>query len=206
LDVVATFMTRTFPGIQNDADSAEWDKVMNEVGRVAPGLPREIMVPPNEMRAMLASQGIFDENLAAFKADGPILGSHMQAFAAKVGFALRYEDVGYPVPDAGAVQVRWFTSSENFSGVLPESLLKSVGETKFLKQGKIDTEGHFEYGWGDFALKPNVRLYYAKFREAFTIAAFVADDLKDVPFPVGQLATFAPGDLTEDLYDRIVDW
>ena len=141
LDVVATFMARTFPGIEGQSDEQEWDKVMKEVARVAPDLPKELVMPHHEMQAMMLQQGISDSNFAAFRANGPILGAHMQAFAAKVGFALRYEDVGYPVPAKGGIQVRWFTSGEILKRTIPESLYASLGPINNLRQGKISSQG-----------------------------------------------------------------
>ncbi|RWD44078.1 hypothetical protein [Mesorhizobium sp.] len=205
LDVVATFMARTFPGIGDEADSAEWDRVMGEINRVAPGLFREMWVPREQMEAMLWSQGITDRELAAFRADGPILSAHMQAFAAKVGFALHYEATGQVVPEQGRVQVRWFTSGEIIGDQLPESLFNSIGPVQLMKQGKITSELTFEYGWGEFEQNRAVNLCYAKVREAFVVAAFVVDDASKLPFPEGDLATFAPGDLRNPPHDRIMD-
>lgn len=139
LDVVATFMARTFPGIGNEADAAEWDTVMKEVKRVAPGLLEEMWVPRQKMEAMLQSERIEDPRLAAFKADGPILSAHMQAFAAKVGFALHYEATGKIVPEHGRVQVRWFTSGEIAGDQLPESLRSDIwtGEALAARQDNL---------------------------------------------------------------------
>lgn len=205
LDVVAAFVARTFPGIRNHSDEAEWDRVIHEVDRVAPGLREEMWMPPEEMRETMWREGVFDPELAVFRANGPLLGAHMQAFAAKIGFALRYEDVRYPVPDAGGVQVRWFTSDELFKMEIPKSLYASVGSSNIMKQGKITSDNIFEYGWGDFVERPQVRLYYAKVRKAFVVAAFVADKRSCLPFPMGQLATFAPGDLCMPPHDRIYE-
>lgn len=204
LDVVAAYMARTFPGINNEADEAEWDRVMHEVQRVAPGLIEEMWVPQEETRQMIWAMGITDPNLAALRANGPLLSAHMQAFAAKVGFALRYEDVRYPLPDSGGVQVRWFTSGELYNGELPASLYASIGTINIMRQGKITSDRVFEYGWGDFVHLPEVRLYYAKVRDAFAVAAFVSDDRSHLPFPTNELATFVPGDLCKPLYDRIL--
>lgn len=205
LDVVATFMARTFPGIESDAESGEWDKVMNEVERVAPGLLKEMWVPRQEMEAMLQVAKVNDPELAAFKANGPILSGHMQAFAAKVGFALHYEATGKVVPEHGRVQVRWFTSGEIAGDQLPESLLGGIGPVKLLEQGRITSQLSFEYGWGEFANNDLIKLYYAKVRQAFVVAAFVVEDATNLPFREGELATFAPGNLREPPYDRISD-
>lgn len=153
---------------------------------------------------MMANEGVFDQELAAFRADGPILSAHMQAFAAKVGFALHYEATGSYVPLNGRVQVRWFTSAEVCRGRLPPSLLSSIGAPRTMQQGKITSEGNFEYGWGSFTEKTDVPIYYARVREAFAVAAFVVMDEASLPFPDGQLATFAPGDLVMPLSDRIM--
>ena len=203
--VVASFMARIFLGIATSADDAEWDKVMREVRRVAPDLMGEMWMPRDEMRLALWSEGVFDPGLASFRANGPILGAHMQAFAAKIGFALHYEATGDVVPASGRVQVRWFTSSEVHGGRLPPDLLASIGTPRIMRQGRITSEGDFEYGWGDFAGDPGVPIYYARVRDAFVVSAFVVPDEALLPFPVGALATFAPGDLVKPLTDRIVD-
>jgi hypothetical protein len=205
LDVVAAFMARTFPGVTNDADAEEWDKVMGEVRRIAPDLLQEMWVPRDEMLTMLEDEGISDPKLAAFYAGGPILGAHMQAFAAKVGFALHYEATGTVVPMEGRVQVRWYTSGEMVGDRLPSDLLSSVGTPQIMQQGKVTSKEEFEYGWGKFIEKPEVRLYYAKVREAFTIAAFVVSTEESLPFSVNHLATFSPGELATIPYDRIME-
>lgn len=205
LDVVATFMTRTFPGISSEQDSREWNKVMHEISRVAPELAKEIFLPEHQMNAFLRHHGTRDPNHAAFFAAGPILSSHMQAFAAKVGFALHYERTRTVVPELGRVQVRWFTSEEILNQRIPHSVKESILSIRNLQQGKISSNGFFEYGWGQFSEKPDVNMYYAKFREAFMVVAFVSDTENGLPFRPGELATFAPGDLSMPLFDRIVD-
>ena len=203
LDVVASVMARTFPGIATSADSAEWDRVMKEVHRVAPDLLREMWMPPHEMHKAMWREGVFDRDIAAFRADGPIMGAHMQAFAAKIGFALHYEATGDFVPPEGRVQVRWLTSSEVYGGRLPPSLLASIGAPRIMRQGKITSHGDFEYGWGSYTERPDVPIYYARVREAFAVAAFVVPDEGSLPFPDGELATFAPEDLVVPPTDRI---
>ncbi|PQZ42626.1 hypothetical protein CQ059_01260 [Brucella pseudogrignonensis] len=198
-------MARTFPGIQNDDDGSEWDRVMHEAQRVAPDLMREMWMSEHKMRDMLSKLGVNDPNLAAFRADGPLLSAYMQAFAAKVGFALHYEFKQYAVPRKGRVQVRWFTSQEVVQGHIPSGLYDDLGTIEFMKQGKITSEFNFEYGAGSFHEKPNVNLYYAKVRDAFVVVAFVVDDVEYLPFPEGVLATFAPGDLKVAPVDRISD-
>ena len=205
LDVVAAFMARTFPGIANDIDSAEWEKLTRELHRVAPSLPLEMWVSEKEMHQMMWREGTFAPDLAGFRANGPILGAHMQAFSAKVGFALHYEATGTFVPPEGRVQVRWFTSSEILGDRLPATLLASIGTPQIMKQGRITSQGDFEYGWGSFAEWGGIPMYYAKVREAFVVAAFVVFDEKNLPFPAKKLATFAPGDLATTPYDRIIE-
>ena len=205
LDVVAAFMARTFPGIASPADSAEWNRVMGEVHRVAPSLLREMWMSPQEMQAAMWREGVVDSNLGAFRANGPVMGAHMQAFAAKIGFALHYEATGHVVPAGGRVQVRWFTSSEVHGGRLPPDLLASIGTPRIMQQGRITSAGDFEYGWGNFAGSPGVPIYYARVRDAFVVSAFVVPDEASLPFSVGALATFAPGDLVKPLTDRIMD-
>ena len=205
LDVVATFMARTYPGIDNEADSAEWDKVLKEVTRVAPKIVKEMWMPEPEMRTLMQAHDIYGEKLAAFRADGPVLSAHMQAYAAKIGFALHYEYHQVSVPESGRVQVRWFTSHEVVSGHLPDSLTQNIGPVDYLRQGKITSEFTFEYGHGKFEGRPEIDLYYAKVRDSFVAASFVVCNDEHLPFMDGDLATFSPGDLKEEPYDRITN-
>lgn len=203
LDVVASFMARTFPGISNSADESEWERVIREVDRVAPELRREMWMPEDEMQLMLKNESLVEPGLAALRANGPVLGAHMQAFAAKIGFALHYEASGTFVPAEGRVQVRWFTSSEVYHDQLPASLKASIQEVQLMRQGKITSLGDFEYGWGTYVERADLPIYYARVRDAFVVAAFVAGNEEALPFPADEIATFAPGDLAEIPVDRI---
>lgn len=160
-------------------------------------------MPRSAMNRMMHKYGVSDPRQAMFWASGPILSSHMQAFAAKTGFALPYEATGSVVPAQGRVQVRWFTSEEVVHEKLPTSLLRSLEATRLLRQGKITSDGLFEYGWVPYGDKPDVPMYFAKVREAFLAVAFVAQQIDKLPFSPVNLATFAPGDLIEPLHDRI---
>jgi hypothetical protein len=63
----------------------------------------------------------------------------------------------------------------------------------------------FEYGYGTYEQRSEIKLYFARLRQAVEIAAFVVEDLTKLPFPEGELATFAPGDLQGTPVDRIND-
>jgi hypothetical protein len=129
----------------------------------------------------------------------------MQAFAAKVGFALHYEFTGAIVPIGGRVQVRWFTSEEMLNSRTPQSLYSSVGRPMVMRQGRITSADVFEFGYGVYEQRPEIKLFFARLRRAVEIAAFVVEDPAKLPFPEGVLATFAPGDLQGALEDRIKD-
>ena len=205
LDVIATLTARTFPGIATKDDAREWDKVTAEAERVAPGIMREMVMPRPAMERTMRAYGVSDPEQAMFWAAGPILSAHMQAFAATTGFALHYEATGTIVPSNGRVQVRWFTSKEVENRKLSDSLIRSLDTRQPIRQGRITSDGLFEYGHVPYAGKPDVPLYFAKVREAFLAVAFVADEVGELPFSPLNLATFAPGDLTEPLHDRIYE-
>jgi len=206
VDVVAAYMARTLPGISNQLDTDEWNRLLREVERVAPGLLREMHIPSFMQETLLAKYGIQKpDKHAVLRANGPLLSAHMQAFAAKVGFALHYEFTGAIVPIGGRVQIRWFTSEEMVNRRIPESLYSSVGTPQVMKQGQITSADIFEYGYGIYEQRPEISLFFARLRQAVEIAAFVVDDPTQLPFPEGALATFAPGDLQDIPVDRIKD-
>lgn len=204
LDVVAAYMARTMPGIDSEKEGTEWQRLMDEVERVAPNLLREMHIPAWQQSWVLAQSGIRDPRVRMLRANGPILSAHMQAFAAKIGFALHHEFTKSVVSAQGRVQVRWFTSEEMASRRVPESLYNSIGTPIFLKQGIITSKDEFDYGAGYLDGNSNVKLYYAKVRQSFEVAAFVVEDSAHLPFRVGELATFRPGDLQDRPTDRIL--
>jgi hypothetical protein len=205
LDVVAAYMARTFPGIANDVEAGEWERLMRKVERAAPGLMNEMHIPPERQSVGLAFHGIQDPNVRLLGANGPLVSAHMQAFAAKVGFALHYQFSRKIVPESGRVQVRWFTNEEMMNNKVPVSLYSSIGSPRIMEQGKITSKDMFEYGHSIYANRAEINLYFCRLRSAFEVAAFVVDDVVNLPFRDGELATFAPGDLQKAPYDRIKD-
>jgi hypothetical protein len=163
-------------------------------------------IPPSLQAPLLAAYQVPEPSArAVLRANGPVLSAHMQAFAAKVGFALHYEFTGTFVPIGGRVQVRWFTNEEMLNGRVPQNLYSSVGTPLILRQGRITSADVFEYGYGVYEEQTEIKLFFARLRQAVEIAAFVVDDAAKLPFPEGVLATFMPGDLQGDPVDRIKD-
>jgi hypothetical protein len=76
---------------------------------------------------------------------------------------------------------------------------------RIIRQGKITSKELFEYGCGTYDGKEEIKLYFARLRRSFEVAAFVVRDVAFLPFREGELATFAPGDLQTTPYDRIID-
>ena len=176
----------------NRVGNYEWDKLISEIKRRIPGLMEEMWVDPVYQSIGKITNNMKDEH-AFFFAGGPIVFAYMTAFAAKAGFALDFEERKVIVPSSGRVQVRWFTSGEMLGDQLPPSLFRMTGELRTLRQGKLSVEEDFAYAHGEFA--KCVRLHYMRVRQAFSVAAFIADDENDLPFPIAELATFTPGEL-----------
>jgi hypothetical protein len=200
-DLAATLFARTMPGIRDEKEGAEWDRLLRDTDQAVPGLLQEIFVQNPHQSALIRQMGLESETRYLF-AGGPLAFAHMTAFGAKAGFALYFDAVKTIAHPDRRVQVRWFTNDELQNDVVPTSLTESLGAFKTLEQGKLTAKGEFEYARGSFE-GSGATVFYVVARQAFGICAFVADAPSDLPFPEAELATFKPGDFQRPLSEKV---
>jgi hypothetical protein len=173
-DLVASTVARTFPEPSTVAQRDEVKKLLAAVGNNVPGLIEEMQVGRAGQK-LAARDAPIPEGGGVLRADGPLVTKHLQIFAAKMGFALHFEAAGFPVPPEGGVQVMWFSNMQAIKGQIPESLLELLPSPRTLRQGTVNVSDQFQYSWAGPEEKGH-RLFYAVFRQSFSIAAVSALD------------------------------
>ena len=194
-DLVAAMVGRSMPGSGADADHEEMKSIFSAVNNNIPGLLQQMYLPPEQQSAA----GWQEENGGLLRANGPLVSSHMQTFAFKVGFSLYYELTKKVLPKAGGVVARWFSNFDRLDGTFPQSVFEHLLPPNTLRQGKFEVLDQFAYQWR-LAEDERMAMFLATFRHSFAVLAFAAVDkcLFDVetkhPFKI-----CTPGDLTSIL-------
>lgn len=114
------------------------------------------------------------EETFGLNARGPILNSAMLHFAARLGFALHEQTTGRMVGNKGAAFVKWYSNAQAFEGRLPQDLFRVLGPNLTLRQGRLHVGDQFAYSVAH-PHDHSVYGYWASFRAAFAVLAFVSD-------------------------------
>ena len=101
---------------------------------------------------------------------------HVQAFAAKLTFALHYVETCSIVPTTGGVAVRVWSNANRMEGeILDREVEAMLGPGKTLHQGKMNVRNQFEYF---FAISPDrtMGMYFISIGYVLAFVSFVATD------------------------------
>jgi hypothetical protein len=194
-DLVAAMIGRSMPDPGTVPDHREMKSIFSAVNNNIPGLLQEMHLSPEQQSAA----GWQEENGGLHRANGPLVSSHMQTFAFKVGFSLYYELTKKVLPKTGGVVARWFSNVDRLDGTFPQSVFEHLLPPNTLRQGKFGVLDQFAYQWR-LAENERMAMFLATFRHSFAVLAFAAVDrcLFDTetkhPFKI-----CAPGELTSIL-------
>lgn len=194
-DLVAAMIGRSMPDSGTDAGRADMKSIFSAVNNNIPGLLQEMRLSREQQLAA----GWREQNGGLLRANGPLVSSHMQTFAFKIGFSLYYELTKKVLPKAGGVVARWFSNLDRFNGRFPQTVFEHLLPPTTLRQGKFEVSDQFEYQWR-LAEHERMAMFLATFRRSFAVLAFAAVDkaLFDVetrhPFNI-----CSPGELTSIL-------
>lgn len=197
-DLVAAMVGRSMPDAGTEAGRAEMKNIFSAVNNNIPGLLQEMYIAPDQQSAA----GWREENGGLLRANGPLVSSHMQTFAFKIGFSLYYELTKKILPKTGGIVARWFSNFERLDGTFPQSAFQHLLPPTTLRQGKFEVSDQFAYQWR-LAEDERMAMFLATFRRSFAVLAFASVDrgLFDVetkhPFKV-----CAPGELTSILRSK----
>jgi hypothetical protein len=138
-DLVAAMFSRSthdmnYPG--------EMTKIFDAIRNNVPGLLDEMRsLSPIERSAAIRSIPV-PVNGEVMKADGPLMASHLQTFAFKIGFALYYHVLRQIVPIGGGVAARWFSNIERWQMPKVDFPMQPPAT---LRQGKFEVSDQFAY-------------------------------------------------------------
>lgn len=195
VDLVAAMVGRSMPDSGTEAGRAEMKNIFSAVNNNIPGLLQEMYLS----REQQSAGGWREEDGGLLRANGPLVSSHMQTFAFKVGFSLYYELTKKVLPKTGGIAARWFSNFDRLDGAFPQSVFEHLLPPTTLRQGKFEVSDQFEYQWRH-AEDEGMAMFLATFRRSFAVLAFAAVDrsLLDIetkhPFTI-----CAPGQLTSTL-------
>lgn len=173
-DMVAGLLSRVAPDATTEEQKSELWRMLRETENNVPGLRDELQLDSIELvaarkRVPLANAGGF------LKTSGPLVSSHMQTFATKLGFALYFEATRKIVPLAGGVTARWFSNVERLDGTFPQTVFDYLLPPQTLRQGKINVADQFAYQWR-VTEDEGTAMFLATFRQSFAVLAFAVTD------------------------------
>ena len=175
-DMVAALLSRVAPDAATDEQKDELRKMMRDTEINVPGLRDELQL--NNLELAAARRRVPLPKTDGFlKTNGPLVSSHMQTFATKLGFALYFEATGKIVPMAGGVTARWFSNVERLDGTFPQTVFDYLLPPQTLRQGKINVADQFGYQWR-MTDDEGAAMFLATFRQSFAVLAFAVTDRK----------------------------
>jgi hypothetical protein len=170
--------------------------IFSAVNNNVPGLLQEMYLS----REQQSAAGWRERDGGLLRTNGPLVSSHMQTFAFKIGFSLYYEITKKVLPKTGGVVARWFSNVDRLDGTFPQTVFEHLLPPTTLRQGKFEVSDQFAYQWR-LAEGDRMAMFLATFRQSFAVIAFAAVDrglLEDTetthPFEI-----CAPGELTSFL-------
>jgi hypothetical protein len=194
-DLVAAMVGRSMPDSETEAGRAEMKSIFSAVTNNIPGLLQEMYLS----REQQSAAGWREQDGGLLRTNGPLVSSHMQTFAFKIGFSLYYELTKTVLPKTGGVVARWFSNVDRLDGTFPQTVFEHLLPPTTLRQGKFEVSDQFAYQWR-LAEGDRMAMFLATFRQSFAVIAFAAADrgLLDTetkhPFEI-----CAPGELTSVL-------
>jgi hypothetical protein len=105
------------------------------------------------------------------RTDGPLVSSHLQTFAMKLGFALYYEFTKQIVPKGAGVAARWLSNHEWLEGKFPQTIFDLCCRRR--RSGKASSRCRISSVISGEAEGNRMGMFFAYFRQAFVIANFV---------------------------------
>lgn len=201
-DLIASTIGRVFPDSTTEMERAEYKQLIKAIKNNVPKVLEEMWLEP-KAQAFARTRLPTSLKGGVLRVDGPLVSAYMEAFAAKVGFALHYEASGQILPNGGVVFARWYSNVDQLEGRFPTELTAMLPPPQTLRQGKKEVSDQFQYSF-KIAEDHSIGAYVATFRYAFAVIAMSALDeayLRDkCPFP---RLLWEPGEIVDRLHKRL---
>jgi hypothetical protein len=192
-ELVASIIGRVFPDAAGEAEKEELRSLLTSVSLRLPGVLEEMKI--SRAREKLAAGKYGQPSGGFLRLDGPQVTAHLEAFAAKIGFAFHFHATGKPVPPGGGVVAAIHSNLDAIEGKIPNEIFEMLGEPRTLIQGAKNVGDQFRFGTLA-AVDANISMGFASFRRSFAVTTFASDApsklLVDGELPA---KLFRPGDL-----------
>lgn len=171
-ELFAAVLGRIYPDASSVDAHQELQKLMMAINNNVPGVLEEMEVRKAKAKFSAAK---YDLQQGGFlQLGGPIATAHLDAFAAKLGFAFHFLATNKPVPISGGVVASIKSNLDAIDGKIPDELFQFLGPAKTLIQGKFNTADQFLY-----SVRPTddggMSMAFASFRRSFSVITFAAD-------------------------------
>ena len=189
-ELVAALIARMFPDSSTATQKKEIKKLFRRVGKAVPGLLEELQASPKqELRIVDLKQRVKNAG-GVLNVGGPLVNESLDVFGIKMTCALHYEETKNIIPIGRPISIRIFSNVDALDGKIPQVLLKILGPTNTLKQGKWSVSDQFEYSYPPNNTK-EFSAYYATFRRSFAVLGIIWKGIDDLPEGKG-MKTFTP--------------
>ena len=176
--IVACLARVTRSWTKTGLDEDRLQSILNEgISRNHPELFEEwAKISPRQRRRMYTLTGSSFREAPALNS-GPHTQKHLQAFGARLAFALHYHHTKRIIPKNGGVIVEIMTLQHQLNGWrLPDELSAILGPPRTLAQGKKHLAEQFIFCCG---MNAAITFYFATFGRDFAFVLFVAEDRSD---------------------------
>jgi hypothetical protein len=172
-DLVAGYIGRIFPDAVGPEEIEEVATFMGNVARRVPGLLQEMVAPRGSQKLLMRRLGL--EECGALRLSGPLVTAYLQAFGARLGFAMHFERTGRAIPAGGGVAVMVYSNLDIIEGRVPEVVFEHLPAPATLNQGIKNVANQFVYGVAA-AEGERMTMSYAAFRRSFAVLCFSTYD------------------------------
>jgi hypothetical protein len=171
-DLVIAIVGRCWPDSATADEAAHFRSLLAIANRKLPGILEE-MQPSRAAEKRTIRELDLPPDVGLMRLSGPIVSSHMQAFAVRLALALHYDHTGQIIGLGGGVAVRLYSNVDAIVGDLPE--FDFLDSPKTLMQGKMSAADTFLYSIKSLADKSK-SIAYCTFRESFAAAMITSQD------------------------------
>lgn len=195
-DLVVAIIGRSWPDSQSPLAADHFQALLARANRMLPGIIEEMQPLKGVERRTKRELGLPDD-FGMIRLSGPIVSSHMEAFAVRLALALHFEHTGEIIGSEGGVAVRLYSNVDALAGDLPE--FEFLDQPKSLAQGRQSVADQFLY---DIRTVPDKSksFAYATFRQSFSAAMISSQDREFLKLRAGgSVSVYKPGALAGDI-------
>jgi len=163
---------RCWPDSTTSEELGHFNSLLGIANRKLPGILEEMQPAKAAERRTIRDLNL-PSDIGIMCLSGPIVSSHMEAFAVRLALALHYDHTGQIIGPDGGVAVRLYSNVDAIAGDLPQFAF--LDSPKTLSQGRKSAANEFLYEIKAVADKSK-SFAYATFRQSFAAAMISAQE------------------------------